>query len=295
MTLKLKEQLLKTLQDLREEEFDKFKWYLKEDDVLEGLSGIPVAQLENAKRQDAADLMVQKYQGPGATKVTTKILEMIGRNDLVLRFQNFSIDVPREEKIKRKNPKLKWIQQFAVDVTLDPDTAYPNLILSGDGKQVHHSDVRKELPENSKRFNRCVNVLGKQSFSSGRFYYEVQVKDKTAWDLGVAKESIERKGHIRLSPKVGYWVLWLRNGDEYVAIDQPSVKLSLKSYPQKVGVFVDYEEGLISFYDVDAADLLYSFTGCSFTEKIYPYFSPFINEGGRNSAPLIVCPVSQND
>ncbi|KAM6896139.1 uncharacterized protein PEZ65_021286 [Lycodopsis pacificus] len=293
MTVKLKEELLKTLEDLREEEFDKFKWYLKQDGVLEGLSGIPVAQLEKATRHYTVDLMVQKYQGPGATKVTTKILEKIGRNDLVLRFQNFSIDVPRKEEIKRKNPKLKWVQQFAVEVTLDPDTAHPHLILSGDGKQVHHGDVRKKLPDNPQRFDSCTNVLGKQSFSSGRFYYEVQVTDKTAWTLGVAKESIERKGDITLSPERGFWTMWLRNGDKYKAIDESSVNLSLKSYPQKVGVFVDYEKGLVSFYDVDAADLLYSFTGCYFTEKIYPYFSPCTNNGSRNSAPLIISPVNR--
>ncbi|CAL8389313.1 unnamed protein product [Boreogadus saida] len=34
----------------------------------------------------------------------------------------------------------------------------------------------------------------KQSFSSGRFYFEVQVKDKTQWRLGVARVSINRKG-----------------------------------------------------------------------------------------------------
>ena len=52
-----------------------------------------------------------------------------------------------------------------------------------------------------------------------------------------------------------------------------AVCLSLKSQPEKVGVFVDYEEGLVSFYDVDAAALIYSFTGCSFTEKLFPFFS----------------------
>ncbi|XP_042255093.1 E3 ubiquitin-protein ligase TRIM21-like [Thunnus maccoyii] len=185
------------------------------------------------------------------------------------------------------------VQQYAVDVTLDPDTAHPKLILSDDGKQVNHGDVKKNLPDNPERFSFCANVLGKQSFSSGRFYFEVQVKGKTDWDLGVARESINRKGDIILSPRKGYWTIALRNGNEYSACNDPPVRLSLKSQPQKVGVFVDYEEGLVSFYDVDAAALIYSFTGCSFTEKLYPYFSPRPNYGGKNSAPLIICPVNQ--
>ncbi|XP_035856019.1 E3 ubiquitin-protein ligase TRIM21-like isoform X2 [Sander lucioperca] len=198
-----------------------------------------------------------------------------------------------KEMKKLLESELKRVQQYAVDVTLDPDTAYPNLILSDDGKQVNDSDVRKNLPDNPERFSYCVCVLGKQSFSSGRFYFEVQIKGKTRWDLGVARESINRKG-ITLSPEKGYWTIWLRNGDEYKAAAGPSVLLSLKSPPQKVGVFVDYEEGLVSFYDVDAAALIYSFTGCSFTEKLFPFFSPGLNDGGKNSSPLIISPVRVN-
>ncbi|XP_053192471.1 E3 ubiquitin-protein ligase TRIM39-like isoform X1 [Scomber japonicus] len=200
-----------------------------------------------------------------------------------------------KQKKKLIEAELKRVQQYAVDVTLDPDTAHPALILSDDGKQVNDSDVTKNLPDNPERFSKCPCVLGKQSLSSGRFYFEVQVKWKTDWDLGVARESINRKGDITLSPEDGFWTIWLRNGNEYKADNNPPVRLSLKSRPQKVGVFVDYEEGLVSFHDVDAAALIYSFTGCSFTEKLYPYFGPSLNYRGKNSAPLIICPVNQTE
>ncbi|XP_067441735.1 E3 ubiquitin-protein ligase TRIM39-like [Thunnus thynnus] len=201
----------------------------------------------------------------------------------------------KEMKKLLAEAELKRVQQYAVDVTLDPDTAYRKLILSDDEKQVNHGHVKKNLPDNPERFSLCPCVLGKQSFSSGRFYFEVQVKEKTEWTLGVARESINRKGKITLSPEDGYWTIWLRNGNEYKALAGPSVCLSLKSQPQKVGVFVDYEEGLVSFYDVDAAALIYSFTGCSFTEKLYTFFGPCNNDGGKNSAPLIISPVNQTE
>ncbi|XP_070769470.1 E3 ubiquitin-protein ligase TRIM39-like isoform X4 [Enoplosus armatus] len=193
-----------------------------------------------------------------------------------------------KEMKKLLEAELKRVQQYAEDVTLDPDTAHPELILSDEDKRVKHGDVMKTLPNNPERFSHCVCVLGKQSFSSGRFYYEVQVTGNTDWNLGVARESINRKGLITLSPEDGFWSIWLRNGNEYKALDDPDVRLSLKSWPQKVGVFVDYEEGLVSFYDVDAAALIYSFTGCSFTEKLFPYFNPGLNDDGKNSAPLII-------
>ncbi|XP_036452080.1 E3 ubiquitin-protein ligase TRIM39-like [Colossoma macropomum] len=198
------------------------------------------------------------------------------------------------EKIRESvSTELKRIQQYAVDVTLDADTAYPKLILSDDGNQVTYGDTEQNLPDNPKRFHRCCCVLGKEGFSSGRFYYEVQVRGKTKWDLGVAQESIDRKGKITVKPQNGFWTVILRNGNEYRALADPSVPLSLKENPQKVGVFVDYEEGLVSFYDVESRSHIYSFTGQSFTEKLYPYFSPCNNDGGRNSAPLIISAVSK--
>ncbi|KAK2817614.1 hypothetical protein Q5P01_025805 [Channa striata] len=184
--------------------------------------------------------------------------------------------------------ELKRVQQSTMNVTLDPDTAHPELILSDDMKKVIHKDVMKNLPDNPERFSTSICVLGKQSFCSGRLYCEVQVKGKTRWDLGVVRESIKRKGLINLSPDYGFWTIWLRNGNEYKALDEPKVCLSLKSQPEKVGVFVDYEEGLVSFYDIDAAALIYSFTDCLFNEKLYPYFSPGLNDDRKNSSPLII-------
>ncbi|XP_078098838.1 E3 ubiquitin-protein ligase TRIM21-like [Sander vitreus] len=191
--------------------------------------------------------------------------------------------------------ELKKVQQFAVDVTLDPETANPYLILSDDGKQVRLGDKKQNLLDNPKRLS-CNCVLGKQSFSSGRFYYEVQVKGKTAWALGVARETINRKNiFLSLCPMNGFWTVCLSIGNQYKALAEPSSPLTLKSRPQKVGVFVDYEEGLVSFYDVDAAALIYSFTGCNFIGKLYPYFNSCHNDAGKNSTPLIICSVNHSD
>ncbi|XP_073328151.1 E3 ubiquitin-protein ligase TRIM39-like [Pagrus major] len=213
----------------------------------------------------------------------------------VVRAVNQLEETLSKQMKKLLEAELKRVQQYAVDVTLHPDTAQPNLILSDDGKHVNCGDVKKNLPDNPERFDTCPCVLAKQSFSSGRFYYEVQVKEKTEWFLGVARESINRKGDINPSPQNGSWTICLWNKNEYNARADTSVRLSLKCQPEKVGVFVDYEEGLVSFYDVDAAALIYSFTGCCFTQKLYPFFSPSINYGGKNSAPLIISPVNHTE
>ncbi|XP_059905030.1 E3 ubiquitin-protein ligase TRIM39-like [Gadus macrocephalus] len=191
--------------------------------------------------------------------------------------------------------ELKRVQQYEVDVTLDPDSAHPKLILSEDGKKVYDGVVRKKLQDNPKRFTKHLFVLTRQSFSSGRFYFEVQVKDKTRWCLGVARESIKRKGQIIATPEMGYWNLFSCK-DGLVFNDDPDVCLPLRAELQKVGVFVDYDEGLVSFYDVDARVHIYSATGCTFSEPLYPFLYPGNNDyKGDNSGPLIISPVNQTD
>lgn len=203
-----------------------------------------------------------------------------------------------EEKFSKEKEKLidkaklNRVQEFAKNVTLDPDTANPYLILSDDGKRVCCGDIKRNLPDSPKRFNTACNVLGKQSFSSGRFYYEVQVDGMTSWDLGVVKESIDRKGSITASPENGFWTICLRKGFKYKA---SAVHLSVKYPPKKVGVFVDYEQGSVSFYGVDSADLIHCIADCSFSEKLYPFFSPSCHHSGKNATPLIISPVNNTD
>uniref|UniRef100_A0A673ITE5 E3 ubiquitin-protein ligase TRIM39-like n=1 Tax=Sinocyclocheilus rhinocerous TaxID=307959 RepID=A0A673ITE5_9TELE len=187
------------------------------------------------------------------------------------------------------NEKLRQI----VDVTLDPDTAHRYLILSDDGKQVRHGDNKHYLSNNPQRFDVCSCVLAKQGFRSGRFYYEVQVKGKTDWELGVARESINRKVMNTLTPENGFWTLIKRNENQYTACESQAVSLSLRVKPEKVGVFVDYEEGLVSFYDVGSSSHIYSFTDQTFTDKLYPYFSPGRDDEGKNTNPLIISPVNK--
>ncbi|XP_068445507.1 uncharacterized protein [Clinocottus analis] len=242
--------------------------------------------------------LLQSFQSlnihlPPPTKDWTKVSVPPASHEGTVRRAVSQLEETLSEKMKKLvKDRMKSVQKFAVDVNLDPDTAHPKLILSDDGKQVRHGDVRKNLPNNPERFTYYIFVLGKQSFSSGRFYFEVEVKGKTEWYVGVARESINRKRLITQSPQNGNWIICLTNGNKYLALDDPPVVLSLESGPQKVGVFVDYEEGLVSFYDVEAAALIYSFTGCSFKKKLFPLFSPGLNDGGNNSTPLIISPVN---
>ncbi|XP_044839859.1 E3 ubiquitin-protein ligase TRIM39-like isoform X1 [Mauremys mutica] len=181
------------------------------------------------------------------------------------------------------------LQRFGVDVTLDPDSAHPKLVLSEDRKRVRLGEKRQDLPDNPERFDTYPEILGAEGFAGGRRYWEVEVGDKTEWVLGVCRESVSRKGQVRLSPRNGHWVVWLRDGG-YEARTSPSTPLPVSVRPSRVGIFLDYEAGEVSFYNVTNRSHLFTFTG-TFSGKLRPYFYPGLNAGGTNAAPLIICPV----
>uniref|UniRef100_A0A8C9TNC0 Zinc-binding protein A33-like n=1 Tax=Scleropages formosus TaxID=113540 RepID=A0A8C9TNC0_SCLFO len=158
-------------------------------------------------------------------------------------------------------------------VTLDPDTAYPRLTVSACRTSVCVGEIQPNLPDNPERFTRYNIVLGSQGFLSGRRYWEVEVGDKTAWGLGVAAESVNRKKEISLCPEDGFWTLVLRNGDEYEACTSTENLLRLPRKPRRIGIYLDYPPHLFTFSD-------------SFSERVYPYFNPWPIINGRNSEPL---------
>ncbi|XP_035987477.1 E3 ubiquitin-protein ligase TRIM21-like [Fundulus heteroclitus] len=117
--------------------------------------------------------------------------------------------------------------------------------------------------------------------------------------MGVAREAISRKGlNLSLTPENGCWTLGCYWGRCQANANPPVI---LPRKPEKVGVFVDYEQSVVSFYDVDHRTLLYSFTRCSFSAaapgdsslwsrwtsrakptnyRIYPIFGPSSAETG---------------
>lgn len=173
-------------------------------------------------------------------------------------------------------------------VTLDPDTAHPKLILSEDRKCVKLGDTRQPVPDNPERFDFVVSVLGSEYFIAGCHYWEVSVADKTKWALGVCSESVSRKGKVTASPANGHWLLRQNQGNEYEALTSPQTSFRLKEPPRCVGIFLDYEAGVISFYDVTNQSHIFTFTH-SFSGPLRPFFEPCLRDGGKNTAPLIIC------
>ncbi|XP_072890398.1 nuclear factor 7, ovary-like [Hemitrygon akajei] len=158
-----------------------------------------------------------------------------------------------------------------VSVTLDVETAHPLLEVSEDRKSVRNTRSRRDLPHTWKRFTVLVAVLGSEGFTSGRHYWEVEVTGNRCWGLGVAAESVERKRKFTLSPETGFWVI-ARVNDVMFLFTSPESLFPAGPIPGRVGVYLSYESGTVSFYNAETKSHLHTFTGNKFTEKLYPFF-----------------------
>uniref|UniRef100_A0A672IE90 B30.2/SPRY domain-containing protein n=1 Tax=Salarias fasciatus TaxID=181472 RepID=A0A672IE90_SALFA len=163
-------------------------------------------------------------------------------------------------------------------VTLDPNTV---------------GRIQTNLPNNPERFTLYNIVLGSEAFSSGRHYWEVEVGSKTAWGLGVARASVNRKEEISLCPDDGFWTLVLRdngNGtsDYEACTDAEECLLHPPKPPRRVGIYLDYGRGEVAFYDAGDMSHLFTFYDAKFEEPVFPYFNPWPIINGANREPLAI-------
>nr|XP_020481017.1 butyrophilin subfamily 1 member A1-like isoform X2 [Monopterus albus] len=163
-----------------------------------------------------------------------------------------------------------WICDAAEDVTLDSYSANPDLLISSDEKRMRCGLERRDLPQCQRRFDGWWCAVGKKGFTSGRHYWEVEV-GKQDWRLGVTKASAVRQGFRSLNTDTGHLTLRLERGTDLKALTVPSTPLPQSLVPKKVGVYLDYEQGQLSFYDAEKRSHLYTYNQ-KFSEELYPVF-----------------------
>uniref|UniRef100_A0A8C3T159 Butyrophilin subfamily 1 member A1-like n=1 Tax=Chelydra serpentina TaxID=8475 RepID=A0A8C3T159_CHESE len=197
-----------------------------------------------------------------------------------------SCDWPRHGFLDFRE-KIKKV--YFMNVTLDRETAHSELCVSKDLKSVKCADITGEQPENPDSVDSYRCVLGSERFNSGRHYWEVELKYKTMWHLGVCAESENREKYKSIAPEGGYWAIRLWNG-EYKALSTPRTTITLEMKPTRVGIFLDYEAEELSFYNLSDDSHIYTFK-YSFPGTLRPFFSPGIH-GSKEDAPLTICPVT---
>uniref|UniRef100_A0A8C5QSS7 Uncharacterized protein n=1 Tax=Leptobrachium leishanense TaxID=445787 RepID=A0A8C5QSS7_9ANUR len=159
----------------------------------------------------------------------------------------------------------------ASDMLLDVNTAHNYVSVSEDLKTVSWSGINQRRPETSERFQEYSQVLSSRSFSSGRHYWEVEGSELGQWIVGMVYNSIERKGkQSPIGNNKKSWGLWRYVNNQYfVEHDNTQIQLPQTTSCQRLGIFLDYEAGRLSFYELcDPIRHLHTFTA-AFTEPLH--------------------------
>ncbi|XP_042559434.1 NACHT, LRR and PYD domains-containing protein 3-like, partial [Clupea harengus] len=172
------------------------------------------------------------------------------------------------------------------ELTLDPNTAYRHLYLSEGNRKVTWVYTRKPYPDHPERFDLWSQVLCREGLS-GRCYWEAESSGRGA-DISVAYKSIKRKrrsddsllGRNDKSWSFSHtYSAW--HNKEHTVIPVPS------SRSRRVGVYLDWPAGSLSFYSVSSDTLTHLHTFHStFTEPLYPGF------GLYHASSLTLCQIT---
>ncbi|CAL8327207.1 unnamed protein product [Lota lota] len=172
------------------------------------------------------------------------------------------------------NSVWSWITSASADVTLDPMTHHPWLHISEDQRGVQEGrSEAADLPYSPQRFDSWPGVTGWEGYGRGRHYWEVDIANTGYWRVGVTAADAKRRGRFPMSPRRGYWALW-RSPQQFYACTEPEpTTLPPAMAPRRLGVYLDHEEGQVSFYDAKTRTHIFTFTG-SFRGKMYPMLVP---------------------
>ncbi|XP_045706522.1 E3 ubiquitin-protein ligase TRIM58 [Phyllostomus hastatus] len=279
-------------------EFEKYRGFLGQEErlqlrQLEQEERATLQRLRNFQRQlvqhsqvlsELAQELNDRCRHP-ALDLMEGVRGVLSRSKSVTQLELETI--PLELKTMCRIPGMReMLRKFQVDVKLDPATAHPSLLLTADLHSVQDAEMWRDVPNNPERFDTWPCVLGLQNFSSGRHYWEVLVGEKAEWGLGVCQDTVPRKGETTPSPENGVWAMWLLKGDEYMVLASPSVPLIHLERPCCIGIFLDYEAGEISFYNITNGSYIYTFNQL-FTGVLRPYF--FICD----MTPLVLPPMTE--
>uniref|UniRef100_A0A3B3QST9 B30.2/SPRY domain-containing protein n=1 Tax=Paramormyrops kingsleyae TaxID=1676925 RepID=A0A3B3QST9_9TELE len=234
----------------------------------EGCSSLASALRSNSSHLRELDL---SYNHPGDSGVKLLSLLSAGMGDLHCKLQILSVDHCGE---CRTRPGL---QKYSCQLTLDPNTANRELSLSGGNRKVTHVWEEQPYPDHPERFECCPQVLCRESLT-GRCYWEAEWSG-VAW-IGVTYKGIWRKGDgadCRLGYNDKSWSLYCDPDSYSVCHNNKQTLIPIEpSGSHRVGVYLDWGAGALSFYRVSSDGLtpLYRLIS-SFTEPLYPGFLVF--------------------
>ncbi|XP_037653544.1 tripartite motif-containing protein 14 [Choloepus didactylus] len=171
-------------------------------------------------------------------------------------------------------PERPLFLKYARTPTLEPDTMHARLRLSADRLTVRCGLLGRLGPAPALRFDELWQVLGRDGFAAGRHYWEVDVQEAGAgWWVGAAYASLRRRGSsaaARLGCNRQSWCLKRYDLEYWAFHDGQRSRLWPRDDPGRLGVFLDYEAGVLAFYDVAGGMRHLHTFRAAFQEPLFP-------------------------
>ncbi|XP_033838760.1 E3 ubiquitin/ISG15 ligase TRIM25-like [Periophthalmus magnuspinnatus] len=158
---------------------------------------------------------------------------------------------------------------YAHSVTLDPNTAHALLSLSAEDVIVRHMSSEQEHPEHPDRFTDFAQVLTKEALA-GRCYLEVKGRCEDYFSVVVASKDIRREGPFDECSFGNNTMSWALDcySDGYVFWHNKVSTTFTVTPSKKIGIFVDYIAGIVSFYSVTQEVALIHTVQTTFTQPL---------------------------
>ncbi|XP_040819867.1 tripartite motif-containing protein 5-like isoform X2 [Ochotona curzoniae] len=299
------QQLKDILDSMEQDELQKLKE--EEEHILNSLT-------ESESQLTQQSQLLQNLVSEAKIYLMRPSIEMLQDvNDIIDRTETFTLQKPKTFLQEQRKPfeaqyLKKWMQNYKeltdaehywAHVTLTPSNN-PNIVISENKRRLEYIKLPHENNSGSMFLISLPpvvtrpypkGILGHPAFTSGKNYWEVDVSEKTAWTLGVYQPKLgptqtplfPQQGS-KYKPVRGYWVIGLR-GQSHVFYEEKPIFETLTTPSCRIGVFLDYEAGTVSFFSViHPIYLIYRFSGCIFSDKVYPYFNPM-----QCQIPMTLC------
>nr|XP_048291660.1 tripartite motif-containing protein 43B-like [Myodes glareolus] len=115
---------------------------------------------------------------------------------------------------------------------------------------------------------------GSQSFISGKYYWELDLKDSSDWAVGVCTSSWLNKRNKVVEIKGAFLLFCIKEGSHYSLLTtNPIIHHYIEKPRGRVGVFLDCEAGYLSFLNIAKSSLIYKYPSKTFTYRVWPFFS----------------------
>uniref|UniRef100_A0A665VLI7 Uncharacterized protein n=1 Tax=Echeneis naucrates TaxID=173247 RepID=A0A665VLI7_ECHNA len=205
---------------------------------------------------------LKSWTKENSTMTDQHLLSPIGRDIQVVT--NSLYLGPHESHLKffMWKEMLQVIQPRAEELSLE--TTCENITVSEDGKSL----IRQRTTYSEDTSVRYASVFSSTVFTSGQYYWEIEVGERDYWKVGVQKSflSFSKSNYITSSQET---------------------ELTITGSPQRIGIYLDCLAKELSFFDAESMTLIHTMRESSLSAPGRAYIQYKFSKGADHNPPRV--------